>query len=181
MMILDFLSTTSIFLFIIVILVGLGIGIIRAIDYIEENPHAAKSKIQAVLYLAVALHLFFLIIEVPLYHIIFSLSIHYTFNSFFSTYPVIKPEDPRFIYGVLGSFINHFLLIRFFFNKSPNILSVILSFFVIWITPFSFFFSMSAAEDTLFVNRSKKDHKTYAGMALNWLLTLGKKSETNKD
>lgn len=179
-MILSFLKTTGIFIAIIASLIGVGVGIVRAIDYIEENPYAAKAKIQAVLYGVVIAHIFFLFSGLPFYHIIFSLSIQYTFNTFFDAYPVIKPEDPRFIYGVVGSFLNHFLLIKHYFNKNPGVLSVILAFAIIWITPFSFFFSMSAAEDTLFLNKSTKATKTYARMALEWLLNLGKKTPDNK-
>lgn len=181
-MIYEFFKTSAIFVAVVSALIGAGVGVVKAIDYIEENPHAAKSKIQMVVYGVVVAHIYLLITGVSIFHIIFSLVIQYTFNTFFSTYPIVKPEDPRFIFGVIASFVNHFLMIKHFFSLTPTIFSVIISFAIIWITPFCFFFSMSASEDTLFASGSgKKGGKTYAGIALDWVLKLGKKPEKNKN
>jgi len=157
-------------------IVGIGIGAVRSINYIEENPYAAKEKIQMIVYGIIASHMFFMIIRLPLYVIIFSLTIQYAFNALFDSYPFIKPEDPKFLYGVLASLVNHFLLIKFFVGHSYGIIVVILSFIIIWATPFCFFFSMSAADDAPFANHSGKSTKTYVGMAFDWLMTIGKKS-----
>lgn len=174
-MLFEFLKTTLIFITVITAVVLAGIGIVRGIDYIEENPYAAKERIQMVVYTAIALHAFLLYLRVPIYHLLLSLSIQYALQTLFAAYPLIKPEDPRFIYGVLGSLVNHFLLIKFFVDHSYGVAVVAMSFLVIWTTPFCFFFSMSASEDNLFVKSSGKATKTYAGILLEWLMTVGKR------
>ncbi len=167
----------SLVLISVVLLVVLGgVAIVRSIEYVEENIYAVKGTIEKILYTVVALHAYMLYLGMPILHCLFSLSIQYAFHCFFSNYPIIKPEDPKFIYGVVGSLINHLLLIRMFVINSSNLFSIIFSFILIWVTPFSFFFTMSASENIMFLRPGGKPVKTFAGMALDWLLNLGKKN-----
>jgi hypothetical protein len=177
-MIVEFIKTSFIFVAIVALIVGAGVATVRSIDYIEENPYAAKEKIQLVVYFVIFSHSFLLYHGIPIYHLALSLAIQYAFNCFFDVYPVIRPEDPKFIFGLVGSLINHFLLIKFFFDKSLGFISIILCFIIIWTTPFCFFFSMSAAEDNMFIKKSgKSNHKTYVRLAFESLMNLGKSNK----
>lgn len=177
-MLFDFFKISFIFVFIIAAVIGVCIGTIRSIEYIEENTYAAKQKIQNLIYGVLLCHIYLLWAGVPIYHLLLSLSIQYTFNCFMRDYPAIKPEDFRFIYGVVGSLINHFLMIKFFFDRHCGVVTIIFCFILVWATPFAFFFSMSATDDVLFVkNQGQQNVKTYAGMLLDYLLNLGKRTK----
>lgn len=177
----DLLKLSFILIVVIILLIILGVGIIKFIDYLEENPYASKHFIQKIVYSSVAFHIVFLLIGISIPQILFSLSIQYSYNCLFDSYPVIRPEDPRFIYGLIGSLINYFLMIRFISMNSTKLLIVIPCFFIIWLTPVCFFFSMSATEDTLFIKKTGKKNKTYAGMLLDFLFSLGRKDIVNKN
>lgn len=181
-MFLEFLQASLLFVAIVAGIIGGGIGIVRAIDYIEDNPYAAKEKIQMIVHGTMGMHALFLFMGLPIWHILFSFSIQYALHSLFVLYPAIRPEDPRFIYGILGSLVNHFLFIKFFVDENKNILLIILSFIIIWVTPFCFFFSMSASDDNLFVKKNDgKGNKTYAGILVDWLMTVGRKRTAAKN
>ena len=173
----EFIKISSIFILIVVAVIAVCVGTIRAIEYIEENTYAAKSKIQNIIYFSMCCYVFFMLKGMPIWQILFGLGVQYTFHCLMNSYPAIRPEDPRFLGGVLGSLVNHFLMIKFFFEKSGNILIIIFAFAIVWLTPFCFFFSMSATDDVLFVKNSNKHVKTYAGMLLDYLLNLGKKNQ----
>lgn len=177
-MIAEFLKCSFICVASIASVVAAGVGIVRAINYIEDNVYAVKETMRKILYTVVALHLFLLMCGMSIWHFLFSLSMQYAFHCFFETYPVIKPEDPKFIYGVLGSLVNHFLLIHMFVKNHSGIITIIFSFVLIWVTPFCFFFTMSATDDVPFVRRTGRPTKTFAGMALDWVMNLGKKDES---
>ncbi|KAI5148317.1 hypothetical protein ENBRE01_0250 [Enteropsectra breve] len=170
----EFFKTTAILVLIVGLIGAIGVGAMRSIDFIEENPYAAREKIQKAIYAVIAAHALFLFLRVPILHILFSLSIQYAFNTLFHTYPFIKVEDPKFIYGIIASLVNHFLLIRFFINASYGLLFIAISFVIIWATPLSFFFSMSASDDALFDRSSGKATRTYVGLFLEYLMKLGK-------
>lgn len=180
-MFLDFLKVSFILVLVIGSLVVLGVGIIKFIDYLEENPYASKHFIQKIVYGSVAFHTVFLLIGISIPQILFSLSIQYSYNCLFDSYPVIRPEDPKFIYGLVGSLINYFLMIRFISMNSIRLLVVVPCFFIVWLTPVCFFFSMSATEDTLFIKKTGRKNKTYAGMLLDFLFSLGRKDKANKN
>lgn len=180
-MILEFLKTTAIFISIIGVIIIGGVAIVRSIEYIEENTYAVKDTIQKIVYTVMALHVYMLYMGMPLWHALFSMSIQYAFHCFFDVYPVIRPEDPKFIYGVLGSLVNHFLLIRMFINQSSGFVTVVLCFIIIWMTPFCFFFTMSASEDALFVKKTGKGTKTYVGIALEWLWNFGREHVRSRE
>lgn len=179
-MILKFFKITSILILVAGALIGLGLGIIRLIDYLEENPYGSKDLIQKIIYASVIGHLVFLFMGMRLWQIIFSLSIQYTYHCLFDVYPIVKPEDPRFIYGLVGSLVNYFFMIQFISTSNGHIALIIPYFIIIWTTPIFFFFSMSATEDALFVKKTGKRNKTYAGMALDWALSFGKKLKDSR-
>lgn len=180
-MILDILKFSFIFICIILTIVLGGIGVVRSVEYLEENMYAVKSVIERIVYTVVFLHLYMLYLGMPFWHFLFSLSIQYSFNCFFAHYPIIQPEDPKFIFGVVGSLINHLLLIRMFVIQSSNLFSIISSFILIWITPFSFFFTMSASENIMLLKSDGRPVKTFAGMALDWLMNFGKNKKKMRE
>lgn len=180
-MIIEFFKVSTILIFVAGLLICLGVGIIKLIDYLEENPYGSKDLIQKVVYTSIALHILFLVMGMPILQIIFSLTVQYSFNCMFDTYPFIKPEDPKFIYGVVGSLINYFLMIRFISLSSSKVMMIIPYFLIIWASPVCFFFSMSATEDTLFVKKGGKKNKTYAGLFIEWIFSLGNKVKEIKN
>ncbi|ORD95187.1 hypothetical protein ECANGB1_2768 [Enterospora canceri] len=174
-MFLEFLKVSGIFVTIVAAVIGVCIVTIRSIEYIEENTYAAKEKIVKIIYFTMACYIFFMLKGMSFLHLLLGLGIQYTFNILMHTYPAIKPEDPKFIGAVLGSLVNHFLMIKFFFDKSGSIFMIVFAFVIVWLTPFCMFFSMSATDDVLFVKNPNKPLKTYAGMFLDWLLHISKK------
>lgn len=173
----EFLKISFTFVAVVAAVIGICVGTIRSIEYIEENTYAAKSKIQSIIYICMGFYIFFLLKGLPFWHLLVGLGVQYTFHCLLHTYPAIRPEDPCFLIGVLGSLVNHFLMIKFFFEKSGGVLMIIFAFLLVWLTPFCFFFSMSATDDVLFVKNSHKPVKTYAGMVLDYLLNLGKRQK----
>lgn len=178
MIIIEFIKVTFVLCIIIALIIAAGIGIVKFIDYLDENPYASKDLIQNILYIAVGSHLLFLFIGVPFLQILFSLSIQYSYHCLFDSYPIIKPEDYRFIYGLVGSLINYFLMIRFITVVNIRIITVILCFVVIWITPVCFFFSMSAGDETLFIKSKGRVSETYVGQFLKWIRSKKESSKT---
>lgn len=176
-MVLNFIYVSFFVILAILCLVAISLGVIKLIDYLEENPYGSKDMIQNVVYASVALHILFLLSGMSYFQLLFSLSIQYCFNTMFDVYPLIKPEDIRFIYGAIGSLVNYFLMIRFISVQKLSLLTIIPYFIIIWATPICFFFSMSASEDNLFLNKPGIKNKTYAGMAIDWVLKFGKKQE----
>lgn len=179
-MILNFFKVTSILVLTVGLLISLGLGIIKLIDYLEENPYGSKALIQKIVYTSVAAHLLFLFMGMPILQILLSLSIQYAYHCLFDIYPIVKPEDPRFIYGLVGSLVNYFLMIRFISMSNGSILAIIPYFAIIWSTPIFFFFSMSATEDALFIKKTGKRNKTYAGMAVEWAYSFGTKLKSSR-
>lgn len=173
----EFIKISLIFVFIVAAIIGVCVGTIRSIDYIEQNTYAAKNKIQNIIYFSMGCYAFFLFKGMPLWQLLIGLAVQYTFHCLMATYPAIKPEDMRFLGGVLGSLVNHFLMIKFFFEKSGSVFLIIFAFTIVWLTPFCFFFSMSATDDLLFIKNPGKPVKTYAGIILDYLLNIRK---TNK-
>lgn len=179
-MLLNFFKVTFILVVVVGILGLLGIGIIRLIDYLEENPYGSKELIKKIVYSSVVAHLIFLVMGMSWWQILFSLSIQYTYHCLFDVYPIVKPEDPRFIYGLVGSLLNYFFMIRFISLSGSHVAFIIPYFIIIWTTPVFFFFSMSATEDALFIKKTGRKNKTYAGMALDWALSFGKRLKDSR-
>lgn len=156
-------------------LLGLGLGIVKAIDYIEDKAYAAKKHIEAIIQVSAALHIILLFRGVPIFQILFSLSIQYAFYCILDIYPLVKMDNPYFIYGTIASLLNHFLVIRLIFAK-PAVygLEIVFYFALIWITPFCFFLSLSANDEVLFV-KGKTSSNTLIGNFLKKYLYKEKK------
>ncbi|KAH9410562.1 putative transmembrane adaptor Erv26 [Ordospora pajunii] len=147
-------------------ILAFGMGIIKAIDYIEDRAYAAKKYIATIVQISMGLHFVFLLRGVSILHILFSLSIQYSFYCLLELYPLVKMDNPYFIYGTIASLINHFLVIRMVFSKSKVYgLEIIFSFALIWITPFCFFLSLSANDEALMI-KGKKASPTMIGNIL---------------
>ena len=178
-MIAEFLKSTFTLLAVIGIFVGLCVLIIRSVRHIENNVYGVKETIRKIVFAVIALHIYLLYIGVPLWHLAFSLTIQYAFYQFFDSYPVIKPEDPKFLYAVIASLVNHFLMIRVFIVHEIGVINIVLCFLHIWTTPFCFFFTMSASDNLMFLSKdakkSNRPTKTFAGQALDWLLNIRNK------
>ncbi len=159
-----------------VIIISSVIGIIRFIEYIEENTYAAKNKIQKIIYISAALHILEFFNGVSYYSIAIGLIVIYCFNIVLMSYPDIPTMEPPFLLGIVGALINHFLLIKCFMENSTGVFFCIYAFIHCWIVPFCFFFSMSATDNLLFVRKDQKRIKTYAGMFKDFIMNIGKKS-----
>ncbi|EOB13692.1 Protein TEX261 [Nosema bombycis CQ1] len=160
----------------IVGLLSVGLGIIKAIDYIEDKAFAAKKRIKQIIEISMGLHLYFLIRGGSFLHVLFSLSIQYSFYCMLDIYPIIKLDNPYFIYGTLASLVNHFLIIRMLFFRQFYSLEVICFFFLIWITPFCFFISLSANDEVIVV-KGKTTCNTLVGNLLKKILNREPKVE----
>lgn len=156
-------------------LIGLGIGIVKAIDYIEDKAYAAKKHIESIIQISAGLHIILLLRGVSIFQILFSLSIQYAFYCLLDIYPLVKMDNPYFIYGTIASLLNHFLVIRLLFSK-PGIYGaeIVLYFALVWTTPFCFFLSLSANDEVLFV-RGKASPNTIIGSFLKKYLYKEKK------
>lgn len=178
------LLKSLLFLLFLVMVIGViilaGVVCVRFIDYIEENPYGSKSLIEKIIYIVVGSHILFLFMRLPILHILFSLSISYAYNCLLDSHAEIQTSDPRFLYGIIGSLVSYFLMIRFISIHHTSLLLIIPCFCIIWVVPICFFFSMSATEDTLFKKTKGGSTKTYAGQFVDYIFSLGKKSSELK-
>lgn len=147
-------------------IIGFGVGIIKAIEYIEDKAYAAKKHIEKIIQVSALLHIILLFRGVSILQILFSLTIQYSFFCLLEAYPTIKMENPFFVYGSVASLINHFLVIRFLFTSKIRILEIVFHFLLIWITPFCFFVSLSANDEVLIVSGDRKINNTFIGKIL---------------
>lgn len=150
----------------ITVLFMFGLGIVNAIDYIEDKAYAAKKHIGTIIQVSSVLHAILLFRGVSILQILFSLSVQYAFYCLLDIYPLVKMDNPYFIYGTVASLLNHFLVIRLIFAK-PAVygLEIVFYFALIWITPFCFFLSLSANDEVLFV-KGKATSNTLIGNLL---------------
>lgn len=177
----NFLLTCIIVALVVLVIILIGIGIIRFIDYLEENPYGSKAAIEKIIFGVYASHVLLLFLGVSLWQILFSLSIQYSYHCLLDSHAEIETSDSRFIYGLVASLINYFLMIRFISMHNTALVYVIPCFLVIWITPVCFFFSMSATEDAPFKKPRRGESKSYGKKILNYLMTLGKKDTVMKE
>jgi uncharacterized membrane protein YagU involved in acid resistance len=168
-MILPFAKSLLIFFGSIIALVAVGLGIIKSIEYIEDKAYSAKKKIKNIVLASMFLHLYLLIRGKSIFHTLFSLSIQYSFYCMLDIYPIIKLDNPLFIYGTLASLVNHFLVIRFLFYRRLYTIEVLSIFVLIWITPFCFFISLSANDEVIVV-KGKTTTNTLIGNFLKKIL-----------
>lgn len=167
-MLIPFLKSLLIFFGSIAALIAIGVGIIKSIEYIEDKAYSAKKKIKNIIYICMFLHLYFLIRGKSIFHTLFSLSIQYSFLCLIDVYPIIKLDNPYFIYGTLASLVNHFLVIKFLFYRRLYTLEILSAFALIWITPFCFFISLSANDEVITI-KGKTTTNTLIGNFLKKL------------
>jgi hypothetical protein len=160
-------------------LLGIGLGIIKAIDYIEDQAYAAKKHIEKIVQVSMGLHVIMLLRGVSILQILFSLSIQYSFFCLLDLYPLIKMDNPYFIYGTIASLINHFLVIRLLFQHDIYGLEIVLYFLLIWITPFCFFMSLSANDEVIFI-KGKTSSNTLIGNFLKKYVFAPKNSRASE-
>ncbi|EQB60614.1 tex261-like protein [Vairimorpha apis BRL 01] len=168
-MILDFFKSIVVFFGAIGGLVGLGLGIIKSIEYIEDRAYSAKNKIKRIVEISMLLHFYLLLRCKSIFQTIFSLSIQYSFYCMLEIYPIVKLDNPYFIYGTLASLVNHFLVIRMLFYTNLYSFEVLFVFALIWITPFCFFISLSANDEVIVV-KGKTTTNTLIGNFFKKLL-----------
>lgn len=176
-MVFTFLKVSAILLVAILLLICVGVGFIRLIDYFEEHPYGSKELVRKVVYTSMALHVLFLITGMPVLQIIFSLAIQYCYFTAFSSeeHTLLHVTDPKFIGGLIGSLVNYFLMLRFFTIYEKRLLLFVPYLCIIWATPICFFFSVNATEDAMFVKKGGRKNKTYAGLLVDWIFSLGGK------
>lgn len=156
-------------------LLGIGLGIVKSIDYIEDRAYAAKKHIETIVQVSAGLHVVLLLRGVSFLQVLFSLSVQYSFYCLLDMYPLVKMDNPYFIYGTVASLINHFLTIRLIFSRSVVYgMEVVFYFVLIWVTPFCFFLSLSANDEALFV-KGKTQSNTLVGNFLKKYLYKEKK------
>lgn len=168
-MIIEFFKSIFVFLGAIFGLVGLGLGIIKSIEYIEDKAYSAKNKIKRIIEISMFLHLYLIIRCKSIFQTAFSLSIQYAFYCMLEIYPIVKLDNPYFIYGTLASLVNHFLVIRLLFYRNLYSVEVLFVFALIWITPFCFFISLSANDEVIVV-KGKTTTNTLIGNLFKKLL-----------
>lgn len=162
-----FLKSLGILAATVVGLLALGLGIVKAIDYVEDKAYAAKRHIETIIQISAGLHIILLLRGVSFFQILFSLTVQYAFYCLLDIYPLVKMDNPYFIYGTIASLLNHFLVIRLIFSRNAIYgMEIVFYFALIWITPFCFFLSLSANDEVLFAKGKKTAPNTLIGSLL---------------
>jgi hypothetical protein len=131
-------------------MVGLVIGLYKAVEYIEDKTYVAKKYIGIIIKGMSISHTLLLFRGVSILVILYSLSIQYIFYILLEIYPDVCPSNPTFIVGTCMALGNHFLMLRTMINGKHYVIEMILVFiFIVWTTPFCFFLSLSANDETL--------------------------------
>lgn len=177
-----FLKVSAILIIAVALLICIGVGFIRLIDYFEEHPYGSKELVKKVVYTSMALHTIFLLTGMPILQIVFSLAIQYLYASAFNNdeHTLLQLTDPKFLGGLFGSLVNYFLMLRFFTVYEKKLILFVPYLAIIWATPICFFFSVNATEDTIFVKKGGRRNKTYAGLFVDWVFSLGGKMKELK-
>ncbi|TBT96532.1 putative Erv26-like transmembrane adaptor protein [Hamiltosporidium tvaerminnensis] len=161
-MFLIFLNSILILLGLIATIIGLAVGLYKAVQFIEDKTYAAKKRIENIITAVSIFHIFLILRKFSLFLVGFSLCIQFLFYSLLDIYPAILPTNIYFVVGSLMAVINHFLFLRALVKGDHYILEMIFYFIVVvWLTPFCFFLSLSANDETLPVKGTKT--KTRAG------------------
>lgn len=166
---------------VVISILGFGIGIIRFIEYLEENPYGSQKLLGQIIIGVISSHILFLYLRISIWHILLSLSIQYCFYCLLDSHAEIETTDPRFIYGLVGSLINYFLMIRFISIYNTPVGYIFPCFLIVWITPICFFFSMSATEDAPFKKPRRGQPKSYGKKILDFIMSIGKKDVSLKE
>ncbi|KAG0436614.1 Testis Expressed Sequence [Dictyocoela muelleri] len=175
-MILIFVKSILAIILIFGILLGLSISLYYSIRYIEEHTFAAKNKIDKIIKSIMILHLLPLIRGIGIPIVLFSLLVQLLFYNLLDLYPDIKPSNLQFLFGGFLALVNHFWFLKSAIEKNLYTLEVVFYFvFIVWVTPFCFFMSLSANEDTL--PQQGKKRETWVGKFVKNLFIGFSKSE----
>lgn len=150
MIVLEFVKSIFIMCLILFGFAGLGLGMYKAVEYIEDRTFAAKRKIEQIIIIISILHIFLIIRGISIFLVIYSLIIQFLFYSLLETYPNIQPTNLYFIIGSILALGNHFLMLRAMILGKNYLIEMVVSFFIfVWCTPFCFFLSLSANDETI--------------------------------
>ncbi|RVD92423.1 transmembrane adaptor Erv26 [Tubulinosema ratisbonensis] len=130
----------------------------RAVSFIEDRTYAAKRRIELIIKIISGLHSLLLLRNVSKLLILYSLIIQFVFFSLLEDYPAFLPTSPYFLGGTFGALINHFLFLRELVVDHINVLEAFVYFFLfVWATPFCFFLSLSANDESFAVKNRKRE------------------------
>ena len=121
-------------------------------EFVEEYSVLAKKIISRSLQLVFTLHVLLLLFEsLPWKLVFFSLGCHAVYSQLMPSFPVIQLTDPVFLLSCVLSVVNHFLWFSHFTSFRQYEFNQVSGFFlfVVWLVPFMFFISLSAADNIL--------------------------------
>ena len=178
-MLVEFLKFSGLLIAFLVSFILLGVSIKNSIEYIETNPFASEKISRNLISLFIFAHFYLLYINLSRLLIISSLVAHICFFSFYSEYPILKIRNSRFIFGLFLTLLNHICLIIEFGKGYLNGLNILICFIILWITPFTVFFNISANQDTAALEARKRKTSIVLGRAVEWLQSFQSKSIKN--
>lgn len=162
-MILLFFKSIGILFLIIAGIVLLAAGLIHAVAYIEDKAYAAKRRIDTTIKAICVAHILLWFRHISVFIILYSLVVQYLFYSILDVYPAFEPTNWFFVGGTIGALVNHFLFLRELISNKLNVVEAVLYFVTfVWATPFCFFLSLGANDES-FAVRNKKGRATLMG------------------
>ncbi|KAL0265788.1 UNVERIFIED_CONTAM: hypothetical protein PYX00_011503 [Menopon gallinae] len=137
--------------------------LIHAVAYIEDKAYAAKRRIDTTIKTICVAHILLWFRHVSVFIILYSLVVQYLFYSILDVYPAFEPTNWFFVGGTIGALVNHFLFLRELISNKLNVVEAVLYFVTfVWATPFCFFLSLGANDES-FAVRNKKGRATLMG------------------
>lgn len=127
-------------------------GLYYLAEFVEEYTVITRKIISRSLQLVFALHVLLLVFHpMPWRLTLFSLGCHVVYSQLLRSFPVIQLSDPVFLLSCVLAVANHFLWFSHFTSTRMYEFNDICGFFVfiVWLVPFSFFISLSAADNIL--------------------------------
>lgn len=170
-MLLIFLKSIGILVGIVSSIVLLGAGMMRAVSYIEDKAYASKRRIDFIIKTICVSHIILWLRKVSIFVVLYSLIVQYLFYSLLESYPAFEPTNWFFIGGTAGALINHFLFLRELVVNRLGVIETVFYFIVfVWATPFCFFLSLGANDES-FATRNKKRRTTLIGQLFKKIYT----------
>ena len=162
-MILLFFKSIAILVSIVGGIVLLGAGLLNSVSFIEDRAYAAKRRIDYIIRAICVCHIILWFRNVSVLIVLYSLAVQYIFYCILDVYPAFEPTNPFFVGGTVGALINHFLFLRELVLNKLNVVETVLYFVAfVWVTPFCFFLSLGANDES-FATRNKKKRATLLG------------------
>lgn len=167
-MLLELLKVTLTLVAVLAVSLMLGLAIKRIIGHIEANPHGSRTLVHSVLYASVAGHLYLYFMEIPRLFVLYSLSIQIVLLWLYEEYPHMKVSDPRFIVGTLGTTLSHFALTNIVMGMDLSFVAIVVCYATIWVSPVMCFFSLSATDEILPLEATKRRSSRLLGSLVEW-------------